>query len=153
MGKGKTKKALLKINLVCAILVLYLKRKFTLQKGRMMKRTILVFALGLLVAVGCGQSASVPNTGTPQSTSTGEHAEHSHEHTVNGWCVEHGVPEAKCSICDKKAADEFKKNGDWCKEHDRAESQCFICNPQAQEKFAAEYKAQFGTDLPKPHTH
>jgi hypothetical protein len=118
------------------------------QKGdwNMAKFVISFAALAVIViAAGCGQQAAP--VAPPQAEA------HQHEHSVNGWCIEHEVPEDICSLCNKKVADQCKKDGDWCKEHDRAESQCFICNPQAKEKFAAQYKAQNGADPPKPHVH
>jgi hypothetical protein len=66
------------------------------------------------------------------------------------WCVEHGVPESICALCDAKVAAEYKQKGDWCKEHDRPESQCFLCDPKRAEKFAAEYEAKYGQKPPKP---
>jgi hypothetical protein len=66
------------------------------------------------------------------------------------WCVEHGIPEAECSMCSVKAAEDFKAKGDWCEEHNRAESQCFICHPELAEKFAKLYEAKFGQAPPKP---
>ncbi|MDR3182340.1 MAG: hypothetical protein LBT89_05355 [Planctomycetaceae bacterium] len=106
----------------------------------------LTLAAVLFAAGGCSQQAEPSKTSAPA-------AAHQHEHSVNGWCIEHELPEAVCSLCDKKYAEQCKKDGDWCKEHDRAESQCFICNPAAKGKFAAQYKAQYGEDPPKPHKH
>ncbi|MDR3234253.1 MAG: hypothetical protein LBT46_11430 [Planctomycetaceae bacterium] len=104
---------------------------------------VVIIAAALFAAAGCGQQA----TPAPKA------AEHQHEHSINGWCTEHELPEEICSLCNKKYAEECKKAGDWCKEHDRAESQCFVCDPAAKEKFAAQYKAQHGQDPPKPHQH
>ncbi|GHT10619.1 hypothetical protein FACS1894170_03010 [Planctomycetales bacterium] len=111
----------------------------------MAKSLVSCVALAVIViAVGCGQQAAP----VVEKTDT-----HQHEHSVNGWCIEHEIPEDICSLCNKKVAEQCKTDGDWCKEHDRAESQCFVCNPQAKEKFAAQYKAQHGSDPPKPHQH
>jgi hypothetical protein len=66
------------------------------------------------------------------------------------WCVEHGVPEGDCALCDQKVAEKFKAKGDWCKEHDRPESQCFICHPEKVAEFAAQYEAKYGEKPPKP---
>ncbi|MDR2114918.1 MAG: hypothetical protein LBP87_00900, partial [Planctomycetaceae bacterium] len=70
-------------------------------------------------------------------------------HDVDGWCVEHGLPEAVCSMCNSKVAAEFIKSGEWCKKHNRAESQCFVCDPNRQQKFIAQYEAQYGKKPPK----
>jgi hypothetical protein len=64
------------------------------------------------------------------------------------WCAEHGVPEEECSQCSDKVAKECKARGDWCDKHDRAKSQCFICDPSLKEKFAARYRARYGTEPP-----
>jgi hypothetical protein len=66
------------------------------------------------------------------------------------WCVEHGVPEEECTLCDPTLVAKFKADGDWCDEHNRPESQCFICRPARFEKFAARYEAKFGARPPKP---
>jgi len=129
------------------------------MRSFLLQSLLLPFAMFAALTIGCGQSQKKPST--PAGHSHADHAGHdhdapaghTHEHTVNGWCVEHGVPEDKCSQCSKSAAEEFKKNNDWCAEHNRAESQCFVCSPDAEKRFAAQYKAQTGEDLPKPHKH
>ena len=65
------------------------------------------------------------------------------------WCVEHGVPEDICALCNAKVTADFKQMGDWCKEHNRPESQCFVCDPKRADKFAAEYEAKYGSKPPK----
>lgn len=64
------------------------------------------------------------------------------------WCKEHGIPEHECSMCDDAYAQKCKDKKDWCDKHDRAASQCFICNPEFREKFAAKYRAKYGTEPP-----
>lgn len=113
----------------------------------------LVFAAIAAVALaGCGQQASVPgNTQVAAESHEGhDHAEGDDHDHGDWWCDEHGVPEEECSICNTKAADEFKEQGDWCEEHNRAESQCFKCDPSRAEKFAKLYEAKFGQQPPKP---
>ncbi len=66
------------------------------------------------------------------------------------WCVEHGVPESICALCNAKVAAEYRQKDDWCEEHERPESQCFLCNPQLAEKFAEEYERKYGQKPPKP---
>ncbi len=103
---------------------------------------ISVAALVALTVSGCGSSATKgPKTPQPATPATPV--------AVN-WCVEHGVPEDACALCNPKVAAEFKRKGDWCKEHARPESQCFLCDPKRAEKFVAEYEAKFGSKPPKP---
>ena len=94
---------------------------------------------------GCGKSETA-STGAAGLTAVPA-VDHSH----NGWwCVEHGVPEEECALCDPSLVAKFKEAGDWCKEHDRPESQCFICSPARFEKFAARYEAKTGHKPPQP---
>lgn len=121
-----------------------------------LQNLLLPFAMLAALSIGCGQQPAGTGAGEHAGHSHADHevpAGHTHEHTVNGWCVEHSVPEDDCTQCSKEAAEKHKKAGDWCAEHNRAESQCFICNPKKEAEFAAQYKAQFGEDLPKPHKH
>jgi hypothetical protein len=99
-----------------------------------------------LIAVGCGQSkpSGTANQPKDKASATASAAD------SGWWCIEHGVPEAECSICSSKAAAQFKAKGDWCAEHNRAESQCFICNPKRAEKYVALYEAKVGKKPPKP---
>lgn len=105
-------------------------------------------AAALLVA-GCGKSSTGPDGAGGQSAATAQPATTTDQH-AGWWCAEHGLPEAECSLCDAKVAEQFKAKGDWCEEHNRAESQCFICHPDLEGKFAALYEAKFGTKPPKP---
>ena len=108
-------------------------------------------SLGLLTTTavglaGCSNSdtASEPAKSQPVATTK---VDHSHG---GWWCVEHGVPEGECALCDKSLVAEFKQQGDWCEEHNRPESQCFICNPKRAEKFIAQYEAKTGRKPPEP---
>jgi hypothetical protein len=103
----------------------------------------LIASLAMLTT-GCGQQASDTRSSQVADTS---HESHDHD---GWWCVEHGIPEEECSMCRKKAADEFKAKGDWCEEHNRAESQCFQCDPTRADKFAKLYEAKFGHAPPEP---
>ena len=102
------------------------------------------FAAMAAIIVGCaGEEESKPvaqNEG---------HERDEHDHS-GWWCVEHGVPEEECALCQTKLVAEFKEKGDWCDEHDRPDSQCFTCHPENFEKFAARYEAKFGEQPPKP---
>jgi hypothetical protein len=51
-----------------------------------------------------------------------------------GFCGEHGVPEALCYQCRPFLKTAFRAKGDWCKEHDVPESQCVKCHPELAEK-------------------
>ncbi len=123
------------------------------MKAILLNRTALLsfVAAAALLASGCGQQASQPSGDSTPVAATG-HEGHSHDDPSHGgwWCVEHGVPEAECSLCSKTAAKKFKAQGDWCEEHNRADSQCFICHPEKAEKFAQLYEAKYGRQPPKP---
>jgi cobalt-zinc-cadmium efflux system membrane fusion protein len=45
------------------------------------------------------------------------------------WCVEHGLPESKCTKCNPKLVAKFIEAGDYCREHGYPESACPICHP------------------------
>ncbi len=53
------------------------------------------------------------------------------------WCVEHGLPESKCTKCSPDLVAEFQAAGDWCAEHGFPESLCPICNPDLVAEFQA----------------
>lgn len=46
------------------------------------------------------------------------------------WCMEHRVPESKCTKCNPGLTPAFKNAGDWCVEHNLPESNCRLCNPR-----------------------
>lgn len=47
---------------------------------------------------------------------------------AGGWCQEHAVPEALCTLCRGPAlVAAFQRQGDWCAEHGLPESQCVRC--------------------------
>lgn len=48
---------------------------------------------------------------------------------TEGFCAEHGVPEAICTRCNSSLIPAFQARHDWCAEHELPESQCLICNP------------------------
>lgn len=100
-------------------------------------------AIGL---AGCSNSETAPEE-SAESPAAATNVDHSHG---GWWCVEHGVPEDECALCDKSLVAKFKEDGDWCEEHNRPESQCFICSPARFDKFAARYEAKTGHKPPKP---
>ena len=111
---------------------------------------LLMFSVLLSVAFGCGETRNESvQESKPQDQTTPTTA--AQQHNYEGWwCVEHGVPEEECSLCNKRAAERFKAKGDWCQEHHRAASQCFVCNPSRREYYAKLFEAKFGYPPPKP---
>ena len=97
-----------------------------------------------LIVSGCAGEKKTTTTGndTQNTVSSDDHS--------GWWCVEHGVPEEECALCDKSLVSKFKEDGDWCDEHDRPESQCFICSPARFDKFAMRYEAKTGQKPPQP---
>jgi len=102
-----------------------------------------VLAVGV---AGCSNSETASDPAESSSTAV-TNVDHSHG---GWWCVEHGVPEGECALCDKSLVAEFKEKGDWCDEHNRPESQCFVCGPKRAEKFIAQYEAKTGRKPPEP---
>jgi copper chaperone CopZ len=108
-----------------------------------------LFALTVLFAGGCNKAEPVAQNAEKgkevqkEPGGAGEKDDHS-----GWWCKEHGIPEDECSMCSDEYARTCKEKGDWCEKHDRAASQCFICNPEYREKFAAKYRARYGTEPP-----
>lgn len=100
----------------------------------------------VMALIGCGQA----DRSKPAATDhvTGTVAATKADDRDRWWCAEHGVPEEECSMCSAKVARTCKANGDWCEKHDRAKSQCFLCDPSLKAKFAAKYKARYGTEPP-----
>lgn len=106
--------------------------------------------LAVVLVVGCNQPADVAKAGKADKIVSGQGDGHAHDHS-GWWCDEHGVPEAECSMCSKKAYKEFQAKGDICDKHpDRAKSQCFLCNPGLKAEFAKKYKAKEGKEPPEP---
>ncbi len=104
--------------------------------------SVILFASITVLAIGCAQQSS-----DTQPSDSSANSQEGHDHG-GWWCDEHGIPEENCSMCSKKAADEFKEKGDWCDEHNRAESQCFQCDPTRADKFAKLYEAKYGEQPP-----
>ena len=106
----------------------------------MMLVTIATLSVGVFSLTGCqpkGETSTVKDSKVDQS--------------VGGWwCVEHGLPEEECALCDTSLVAKYKEKGDWCKEHDRPESTCFLCGPARFDKYSARYEAKTGQKPPKP---
>lgn len=49
--------------------------------------------------------------------------------SMKDWCVEHRLPESKCTKCNPKLIPKYKKSGDWCRGHGFPESVCPFCHP------------------------
>ncbi len=112
-----------------------------------------MFGCLLSIAVLAGGCGSQGSGGAPAQVSASSHDGQDHESdpTHNGWwCVEHGVPEKQCAMCDSKLATQLREKGDWCQEHARPESLCFQCDPTRADKFVALYEAKYGKMPPQP---
>ncbi len=104
-----------------------------------------LFAGTVLLTTGCGKTDPVAeNTDKPKEKAQPEEKD---DHS-GWWCKPHGIPEHECSMCSDEYAKKCKDKKDWCEKHDRADSQCFICHPEYKEKFAAKYRAKYGTEPP-----
>ncbi len=107
-----------------------------------------LLAVGAIALGGCGNSGSTAPAG---AATDGDVAATEVDQSHDGWwCVEHGVPEEECALCDTSLVVKFKEDGDWCDEHERPESHCFICSASRFDKFAARYEAKTGRQPPKP---
>ena len=97
-----------------------------------------LFAALAVLAAGCGGSSS----SSPKENKVAAKDDH-----AGWWCDEHALPEEVCDLCSKKYRAAEKAKGNWC-EHERVKSSCFKCSPDVRAKYAAEYKAKFGTEPP-----
>ncbi len=104
-----------------------------------------LLSLSMIALSGCSNGETATEEAAGPAAATNVDLSHG-----GWWCVEHGVPEEECALCDKTLVAKFKEAGDWCEEHDRPESQCFICSPARFDKFAARYEAKTGHKPPKP---
>ena len=111
--------------------------------------SLAVLAVSAFALTGCSKSETATSEGGAEGAGavTATNVDHSHG---GWWCVEHGVPEGECALCDTSLVSKFKEEGDWCDEHDRPESQCFTCSPARFEKYAARYEAKTGEQPPQP---
>ncbi len=109
-----------------------------------------LFAGLVLFAGGCGKpegTGSAPVAENKEQPKDKPKDADKDDHS-GWWCRPHGIPEHECSMCDDDYAQKCKDKKDWCEKHDRADSQCFICHPEHKEKFAAKYRAKYGTEPP-----
>ena len=102
--------------------------------------TIIVL-IRLLYLIGCSGVSENTTTSEVTSTSTEPDSHEGHNHEANeghgsadenqvlDWCVEHAVPESKCTQCNPSLIASFKESGDWCLGHELPGSHCRLCNP------------------------
>jgi cobalt-zinc-cadmium efflux system membrane fusion protein len=76
-----------------------------------MRGVVFLSAVLLLLSTGCGSRPEVPAA------------------VLTDWCVEHRVPESKCTLCHPDLIAGFQAANDWCSEHGLPESVCPICHP------------------------
>jgi len=93
---------------------------------------LLLFVLALLLA-GCERAEPEARTEAPSPDSSEPKPA-----AAEGFCEEHGVPEAVCTKCNPALIPEFQAKGDWCDEHGLPESFCPICHPERGGRPAAE---------------
>lgn len=112
---------------------------------------LLAMTFFISALIGCNDTAAPTTDSSAAESSTTAVVDDPDGHSRGGWwCVEHGVPEGECALCDTSLVAAFKADGDWCKEHNRPESQCFLCEPSRFETFAARYEAKYGEQPPQP---
>jgi hypothetical protein len=121
-----------------------------------MKKAWMCAALfaGLFVVVGCGQKTTENTGGEKKDKVVAKGGDPKvappEESGHDWWCVDHGVKEEECSICQKEVFKKLKPDEICPKHPDRAKAQCFICNPELMAKNAAVYKAKYGKEPPEP---
>lgn len=102
-----------------------------------------LFAAPALVLVGCDKSSADKSSGS--SAAADGRCPHEIKQDKcpfcnpqlvesQGFCGEHGVPEALCYQCRPFLKTAFRAKGDWCKTHDAPDSQCVQCHPELKEK-------------------
>lgn len=78
-------------------------------------------ALGLaLLFVGCGPTETPASEGPAAATDP------------DAMCVEHGVLESLCTVCNPALVPVFRARGDFCEEHQLPESICPVCHPDRE---------------------
>jgi membrane fusion protein, heavy metal efflux system len=78
--------------------------------------------LALVVLPACDAPPAQPQPATPRQVEVGDPAD---------WCLGHGLPESRCTVCNPELTEGFVASGDWCPEHGYPESACPTCNPWA----------------------
>jgi hypothetical protein len=105
-----------------------------------------MIVLGLAVFIpGCTRKEGSGTTTAAANDGGGERCSHTIKRAkcpfcnpqiveAEGFCGEHGVPEALCTACRPYLKAAFRAKGDWCEEHGTPESQCVVCHPELKEK-------------------
>lgn len=112
-------------------------------------------AAGMLLLVGCGEGTGGSNAAVSAVSADGRCPHEIKGETcpfcnpemveAEGFCGEHGFPEALCSKCRPFLNVAFRAQGDWCDEHTLPESQCISCDPSLAENVVP---GAHGIDLP-----
>lgn len=116
---------------------------------KLLKSITLLSVLTLFASaiVGCGEDAGTAGTDANAESANTKDGDHTHG---GWWCVEHGIPEEQCAMCNSQLAASMRSDGDWCESHNRPESQCFKCDPSRANQFTALYEAKYGKKPPVP---
>jgi hypothetical protein len=114
----------------------------------------LMFALVLvLVGSGCGSQGTTGQQAKldPKKDENNKKDERKDDTSEDGWwCIDHGIPELECSMCQADVEKKCRANNDWCEKHNRARSQCFKCEPGLKAKFDAMYREHYKGQEPPP---
>jgi hypothetical protein len=102
----------------------------------------LVIGIALATLAGCGGGQKDDGKAGAQGATTAPAIEKQKvplvpKVEVADWCIEHGVPESKCTRCNSKLIADFKGKGDWCETHNLPKSQCIACDPELKAKLEA----------------
>ena len=81
-----------------------------------------------LIFIATAMSSPLPRIASASPEHAGE--SHSQAEAAVDWCLEHGLPESACTLCNPELEPRFRAVGDWCAEHAFPESVCPFCNPQ-----------------------
>lgn len=73
------------------------------------------------VLVGCGADEPQPQPEPPSAPAN-----------PDAMCVEHGVLESVCTLCNPALVPVFRARGDFCEEHGLPESICPVCHPERE---------------------
>ncbi len=116
---------------------------------RLLKSVTLFSAVMLFASaiVGCGEDTGTEGNDTNAASGNATEGDPTHG---GWWCVEHGIPEDQCAMCNSELAASMRAGGDWCESHNRPESLCFQCDPSRADQFVALYEAKYGKKPPVP---
>lgn len=110
---------------------------------------------GILSLAACGESGDAPDSAVSSVSADGrcpheikaESCPFCNPEMVEaqGFCGEHGFPEALCSKCRPFLNVAFRAQDDWCEEHTLPQSQCLECDPSLADNIIP---GAHGVDLP-----